>query len=91
MVLKGRAFLFVIDILHCAVEGYATIENRYSYDSIESLKESGGGARKSRVAGKDYIYIVIKPNAEGQRKKLLFYVSNRDECMAELRKRLQKE
>lgn len=41
MVLKGRAFLFVIDILHCAVEGYATIENRYSYDSIESLKESG--------------------------------------------------
>jgi len=34
---------------------------------------------------------VIKPNAEGQRKKLLFYVSNRDECMAELRKRLQKE
>ena len=82
MVLKGRAFLFVIDILHCAVEGY---------DSIESLKESGGGARQSRVAGKDYIYIVIKPNAEGQRKKLLFYVSNRDECMAELRKRLQKE
>ena len=84
MVLKGRAFLFVIDILHCAVEGYATIENRYSYDSIESLKESGGGARQSRVAGKDYIYIVVSAKKEGQKKKLLYYVSQRDECLSEL-------
>lgn len=36
------------------------------------------------VAGKDYIYIVVSPKKEGQKKKLLYYVSQRDECLSEL-------
>lgn len=33
-------FLFVIDILQCIEKGYATIESKFSYDSLESVKDS---------------------------------------------------
>lgn len=35
-------------------------------------------------SGKDYIYIVVSAKKEGQKKKLLYYVSQRDECLSEL-------
>lgn len=80
----------MIDILQCTMKGYATIENQYRYDSIESLTKGDVEGKRLHIVGKDYMYIVIKPNAEGQ-KKLLLFVSNRDECMDELQKRLQKK
>ena len=32
------SFLFVIDIAHCSEKGYAIIESRYNYSSVESVR-----------------------------------------------------
>lgn len=45
--------------------------------------------RDHEIAGKDYIYMVILLNKEGQKRKLLFNVSQRDECITELRNRVK--
>ena len=40
--LEGSGFLFVIDINNCVEKGYAIIDNRYSYASIETVRASRG-------------------------------------------------
>ena len=89
--LEGSGFLFVIDINNCAEKGYAIIDNRYSYASIETVRASRANLWNSRIAGKDFIYIVIKPNKEGKKKQLLFKVVKRDDCVEELNAKMKRE
>ena len=74
----------MIDISSCTEKGYAIIDSRYSYTSIELVKSSTNLSAEYNIAGKDFIYIVIKPNKEGKKKQLLFKVNQRDECISEL-------
>lgn len=83
------SFLFVIDIARCSEKGYAIIESRYNYSSIESVRAGESARERLFLAGKEYIYMVIFSNQNGQKKKLLYYVSMRDTCLGELQRRIQ--
>lgn len=81
-------FLFVIDIDSCPEKDYAIIESKYNYTQIESVKEGLVFYYDYKIAGKEYIFMIALSSKEGQKRKMLFNVENRDECIEEFKNRM---
>lgn len=88
VILIISSFLFVIDIDSCPEKDYAIIESKYSYTQIESVKEGLVVYWDYKIAGKEYIFMIGLSSKEGQKRKMLFNVEKRDECIEEFKNRM---